>query len=81
MNKISQKMVEIARKLSAEGLKDRAEQFVILAEDLEQEHKMKKISGISSIPKIKKQEKVEINENQLKNLLNRKLTPYNKFKE
>jgi len=118
-------MIEIAEKLSKDGLKERAEQFIILAEDLEYENKMQKISNnktieVSSVnisemihsmsmdtlenkleeigerKKIrpndaaleKAEEKIvnEINSrqasiNSVKNIFNKPLTPYNKYKE
>ena len=87
MNKISQKMIEIAEKLSSEGLEDRAEQFVILAEDLENENKMNKMASSINIDELKRRRKEPeyiISNNlskKLKIVLNRKLTPYNKYKD
>ena len=125
MNRISQKMIEIAEKLSKDGLKERAEQFIILAEDLEYENKMQKISNnktieVSSVnisemihsmsmdtlenklEEIRERKKIRPNDaalekteekivneinsrqasiNSVKNIFNKPLTPYNKYKE
>jgi hypothetical protein len=81
MYKISKKMKKIAKKLSDNGHYNRAEQFMILAENLEKEIKMEKISNINIIPKIAPQKKYHINEDELKEIFNKPLTPYQKYKE
>ena len=81
MNKISQKMKNIAAKLANNGFKNRAEQFIIVAENIEEEYKMKKMSCVRDMPTIKPQEKTIINTDLLKKALNKNLTSYHKYKE
>jgi len=81
MNKISQKMKTIATKLSANGFKDRAEQFMILADNIEEEFKMQKMSSVRELPPITSPEPVHIDQDALKQVLKGRLTPYLKYKE
>ena len=82
MNKISQSIIQIAQKLSNDGLTTRASQFKQLADDLQQELNMTKTasSNLKNIT-ITKQETEKIDVNQLKQLFNKPLTDYRKYKE
>lgn len=43
MNKISQKIIEFVEELEEKGLKEKARQFRVLAEQLEDEYKQRKV--------------------------------------
>ena len=49
MEKISQKIEELISKLSDRGLKNRAAQFEILADELKEEIKLKKFANFNKI--------------------------------
>lgn len=80
MNKISQKMIEIAKQLSSEGLTERAEQFIVVAEDLEQEIKTSQKPELK-LKKLAQKEIVPIDKNELKQIFNKPLTQYKKYKD
>jgi len=80
MNKISQKMIEISEKLLSKGLNDRSEQFYILAEKIEDEIKISNMQKLSKI-KIHKTNTPNIDKEKIKEIFNKQLTPYHKYKE
>ena len=80
MNKISQKMIEIAKQLSSEGLNERAEQFLVVAEDLEQEIKTSQKPELK-LKKLAQEETTPIDKDELKQIFNKPLTQYKKYKE
>jgi gas vesicle protein len=43
MNKISQKIMELVEELQEKGMKEKARQFRVLAEQLEDEYKKRKV--------------------------------------
>lgn len=80
MNKISQKMIEIAEKLNKKGLSNRAEQFYILAENIEDEILSSNIPKINSF-NINAKNNNKIEENKIFEIFSNKiLTPYLKYK-